>query len=81
MLSEVCTKHAPYTKLKLRDFAPPWLNTEYLSLVDTREYWFNKLKKSSTDYHLEHNLEAIENCKQLTCELQDIYFTENINDS
>ncbi len=38
--------YAPVRNLKLREYAPPWLTTEYLSLVDMREYWCAKYNKS-----------------------------------
>ena len=42
MLLDMCNKHRPFRNLKLREFTPNWLNTEYLSVVDAREYWSQK---------------------------------------
>ena len=78
MLLDVIDKHAPYRQLKLREFAPKWLNTEYLSLVDAREYWCKKFKKNPTEFNLYQKNKAINDCKVLKIELQQNYFKDKI---
>ena len=77
-LVKIIDKHAPFTQLKLRDFAPPWLNTEFLGLVDAREYWSNKYKKSQSEYNLMQREIAKANAKELKEQLQQSYFEEQI---
>ena len=59
MLLSICNKHAPYRSLKLREFVPSWLNTEYLSAVDAREHWCKKFNKIPTPENLAKKLYAI----------------------
>ena len=51
--------------LKLREFAPPWLNTSYLDAIDAREHWSKKFRKAPTDYHQLKKEEAISYAKAL----------------
>ena len=81
LLTKVINKHAPFTKLKLRDFAPPWLNTEFLGLVDAREFWGNKYKKSQTEYNFKQREVARANAKELKEKLKQSYFEDQIDQS
>ena len=80
-LIDICDKHAPYRLLKLREFAPPWLNTSYLDAVDSREHWSKKFRKTPTEYHLFKKLEAINFAKTLKVELQKSYFEEKVQNN
>ena len=80
-LLEVCDRHAPYRMLKLREFAPPWLNTSYLDAIDSREHWSRKFRKSPTEYHLIRKTEAINYAKTLKIELQKSYFEDKIQNN
>ncbi len=80
-LVKIIDKHAPFTKLKLRDYAPPWLNTEFLGLVDTREFWSNKYKKNPNEYNLMQREIAKVNAKELKEQLQQSYFEDQIDQS
>ncbi len=69
MLDDICYKHAPYNSLKIREFAPPWINTEFFAAVDStldsHELWSRKFNKAPTEYFLGKKLEAIAFCKSL----------------
>ena len=81
MLLSICNKHAPYRSLKLREFAPSWLNTEYLSAVDAREHWCKKFNKNPTPENLTSKLNAIKFALDLKDELKASYFEDKIRES
>ena len=74
MLLDIVNRHAPYRKLKLRENAPAWLNTDYLSHVDEREFWARKCRKNPTDYNLTMKFDAIKRTQALRDSLKKILF-------
>ena len=77
-LIDICNELAPWMRLKLRDFAPPWLNSEYLALIDAREYWCGKYKKSQTLENLQRKVLAISTANTVRNELKVSYFEDQI---
>ena len=77
-LLEIVDLHAPFKKLKVWDHAPPWINTEYLLHVDSREFWSRKFKKSPSQLNLDMKTQAIRNAHQLKLELRS-YFKDALD--
>ena len=75
MMLEICNKHAPYTNLKRRDFAPPWITSKYLSAVDSWEYWSKKYRKNLNETVLANKNLAIAETVRLKKDLQQSYFS------
>ena len=71
-------KHAPINQLKIWEFAPDWLNTDYLGHVDEREFWCKQFDQNPSILNLHRKEEAIERTKQLKDELQRSYFNEEL---
>ncbi len=78
MLLDIVNRHAPYRKLKLRENAPAWLNTDYLSHVDEREFWAKKCRKSPSDFNFSMKIDAIKRTQTFRDSLKRSYFQESL---
>ena len=76
--SNICNKHAPLKALKLQEDAPPWINTDYSGMVDTREYRCKNYRQCPSDENLVQKLDAIKAANMLKSEPQQSYFAEQI---
>ena len=66
------------TKLKMRLYAPDWLNTDYLSHVDERSFLSRELDKCLCERHLELKLDCINRTKLLRDHLKATYFKDKL---
>ncbi len=75
-LMKIINNHAPVTKLKLREFAPEWLNTDYLAHCDERQYWSKQFDKCPCSDHLLLKLDSIARTNELRDELKTSYIRD-----
>ncbi len=63
----------PWRKLRVRVSSAKWINNEYLSMVDRREYLAKQHKHCPCDYHLLLKLSARRECNRLRNQLKRDY--------
>ena len=66
----VMERHALIKRLKIREHAPDWLNTDYLAHVDERECWGKQFDMNPNAHNQRMKDESIERTKQLKLELK-----------
>ena len=62
----IVDRHMPIIKIRMRTQQSPWVSSEFLSLIDTRQYMAKKFRKSPTI----ENLEASKVAKKAVCKLK-----------
>ena len=51
LFTKLINKHMPWKKLRVRANNAPWINNEFMSLIDAREFHSIKYKQCPCDYH------------------------------
>ncbi len=71
--------HMPWRRIRTRRDRAPWITNEYLSLINTREYWSRKYRKSRTPDILCNKQNAIKACNRLRKELKKQFVEKSLS--
>ena len=75
----VLNKHLPWRRLRVRKNNAPWVTTEFLSLIDRREYHANVYRKCPCAEHLEMKLQTRRECSHMKNALKRDYLRRTLD--
>ena len=78
ILCSVIDKHLPYRDVSVRIKSAPWVNREFLSLIDAKEHHSTAFKKCPCILHLERRKHFVKLVKNMKTQLKRNYVLESL---